>query len=85
MKLMNCPVNGLRPVLEFTCAGELRLMPDPNTASDTQWADYVFHRNGAPGIKKEWWCHVPSNTWFIAERDTERDDILRTYLLGAAP
>ena len=85
MKLMHCPVNGPRPVLEFSCVGELRPMPDPNSASDAQWADYVLHRNGAPGIKKEWWCHVPSNTWFIAERDTARDDILRTYLPGDAP
>lgn len=84
MKLMHCPVNGPRPVLEFTCAGERRPMPDPNSASDAQWADYVLHRHGAPGIKKEWWCHVPSNTWFIAERDTARDDILRTYLPGDA-
>lgn len=85
MKLMTCPVNGARPTLEFACGGEVRPMPDPNTASDAEWAGYVFHRNGAPGVKKEWWCHVPSNTWFIAERDTARDDILCTYLPGDAP
>jgi sarcosine oxidase subunit delta len=38
-----------------------------------------------PGVKKEWWCHTPSNTWFIAERDTERDVVIRTYLYGEAP
>ena len=42
----------------------------------------MFNRNGAPGVKKEWWCHTPSNTWFIAERDTEKDKVLRTYLHG---
>lgn len=86
MKLMPCPVNGPRPVAEFHYGGPLRPMPDPHTCSDTQWADYVFNRSGAPGIKQEWWCHTPSNTWFIAERDTEKDHIVRTYLYtGAQP
>lgn len=83
MKLMPCPVNGPRPVSEFAYHGEVRAMPDPGTCSDGQWADYVFNRNGAPGVKREWWYHVPSGTWFIAERDTERDLVLRTWLPGA--
>ena len=82
MKWMQCPVNGPRPVQEFQYAGELRPMPEPDQASDDTWADYVFNRSGAPGIKKEWWCHVPSGVWFIAERDTERDLVLKTYLYG---
>jgi sarcosine oxidase subunit delta len=85
MKILTCPVNGPRVVTEFTYWGELREMPDPAAVSDGQWADYVFNRNGAPGIKKEWWCHTPSNTWFIVERDTVRDEVLRTYLYGEAP
>jgi sarcosine oxidase subunit delta len=82
MKLLPCPVNGLRPVSEFTYWGELREMPDPESASDTQWADYVFNRNGAGGTKKEWWCHTPSNVWFVAERNTLTDEIVLTYLVG---
>jgi sarcosine oxidase subunit delta len=82
MKIMTCPVNGPRAVTEFVYWGEAREMPDPDRVSDDAWADYVFNRNGAPGVKKEWWCHAPSNTWFIAERDTERDVVLRTYLPG---
>jgi sarcosine oxidase subunit delta len=85
MKILNCPVNGPRVVTEFAYWGELRQMPDPAAVSDEQWADYVFNRNGAPGIKKEWWCHTPSNTWFIVERDTGRDEVLRTYLYGEGP
>ena len=82
MKLLRCPINGPRPVSEFFCWGEIRAMPDPDTANDDQWADYVFNRNGAPGIKKEWWYHMPSDVWFVAERDTERDEVQRTYLYG---
>ncbi|MDR3157522.1 MAG: sarcosine oxidase subunit delta [Zoogloeaceae bacterium] len=82
MKIMTCPINGPRPVSEFVYGGALREMPDPNSASDAQWAHYVFDRDGAPGVKKEWWCHAPSNTWFIAERDTARDVVLRVHLYG---
>lgn len=85
MKLMNCPLNGPRPVLEFAFGGELRAMPDPDRASDAEWADYVWNRNGAPGVKREWWCHLPSGYWFVAERDTLRDVVIATYPCEAAP
>ena len=80
MKLMTCPINGRRAISEFACGGELREMPDPGKASDQAWADYVFNRSGVPAVKKEWWCHTASGVWFIAERDTTSDTILRTYL-----
>ena len=83
MKLLTCPVNGMRPISEFVCWGEVR--PEPAaTCSDEEWADYVFNRNGAPGTKTEWWCHTPSNTWFLAMRDTEADHVSRTWLPGEA-
>jgi len=84
MKLMPCPINGPRPVAEFVYGGEVRPMPDPDTSTDEQWADYVFNRSGIPGVKKEWWYHTPSGTWFVAERDVTHDRILRTYLWGEA-
>jgi sarcosine oxidase, subunit delta len=80
MKLLTCPVNGTRPLAEFVFGGEYRAMPDPATCSDAEWAAYVHYRNGAPGVKKEWWYHSPSGTWFIAERNTGTDEILKTYL-----
>ena len=83
MKLLTCPVNGMRPISEFVCWGEVRPEP-PDTCSDETWADYVFNRNGAPGTKTEWWCHTPSNTWFLATRDTEADHVSRTWLPGEA-
>lgn len=85
MKLMPCPVNGLRALEEFAYGGELRTMPDPDRCSDEEWADYVFNRSGAPGIKREWWLHIASGVWFIAERDTERDIVLRSWMPGEEP
>jgi len=86
MKILTCPINGPLPMQEFHFGGELREMPDPNAASDDAWADYVFHRKGAPGVKREWWRHIASGTWFIAERNNVTDEIVRTYLYdGVAP
>jgi sarcosine oxidase subunit delta len=82
MKLMTCPINGTRPISEFICGGEVRPMPEPQSVDDETWAAYVFNRNGVPGIQQEWWCHTPSNTWFIAERNTLTDEVLNTYLYG---
>lgn len=79
MKQLLCPLNGVRPVSEFVYGGEVRTMPDPDTCSDVQWSAYVFNRSGVPGIKREWWCHIASGFWFIAERDTTRDEVLATY------
>ena len=82
MKSIHCPINGPRPQQEFAYGGEVREMPDPTAASDAQWADYVFNRSGEPAIKREWWYHIASGTWFIAERDNVSDEIVRTYLWG---
>ncbi len=82
MKLLECPVNGVRPVSEFSCGGEVRAMPDPATCTDVEWADHIFNRSGIPGVKIEWWYHVPSGTWFQAERDVSADRVIRTWLPG---
>jgi len=73
-------VNGVRAIQEFHFGGAVRAMPDPGQSGDVQWADYVFNRPGRPGIQQEWWYHIASNTWFIAERDTLKDEVVRTYL-----
>ena len=83
MKIIECPMNGPRPLQEFHFGGEIRNMPDAGAVGDGQWADYVFNRRGEPGVKCEWWYHVPSGTWFIAERDNRTDEFLRTFLYGA--
>ena len=84
MKLLCCPINGLRPLSEFIFGGEVRDMPDATACSDAQWADYVFNRQGEQGVRKEWWYHTASGTWFIAERDNLNDEFVRTYLFGQA-
>ena len=79
MKIMPCPLNGPRNISEFVCFGEVAVMPDPNDLSDRDWADFVWLSNNTAGVVREWWCHSASNYWFIAERNTVTDEILKTY------
>lgn len=84
MKLMPCPLNGLRNISEFAYGGEVHAMP-PAGADDAAWADYLFNRDNGAGIVREWWCHLATSYWFIAERDTVRDEIVRTYPASDLP
>ena len=79
MKIIDCPLNGPRNASEFVWGGAVVVEPDPATCSDAAWADYVFLHDNKPGIVREWWLHAPTAYWFIAERNTVTDEILRTY------
>ncbi|WP_037586431.1 sarcosine oxidase subunit delta [Stenoxybacter acetivorans] len=79
MKLMPCPLNGLRNISEFSYGGEVKTMPNPQTCSHAEWADYVFNHDNTAGVVREWWLHNASNYWFIAERHTVSDEIIRTF------
>ena len=84
MKTLTCPLNGSRDINEFIYGGEYHPMPDPgNTRTDT-WVEYVYFDNNPAGIVIEWWCHGPSNYWFLAERNTVTDDVIRTYAYDEA-
>lgn len=79
MKTMHCPLNGSRNISEFVSGGEVTRMPEPTETDDRAWADYIWMSNNTAGIVTEWWCHVPTSYWFIAQRNTVTDEILRTY------
>jgi sarcosine oxidase subunit delta len=77
MKIMVCPLNGPRNISEFIYGGEVKAYPD--RGSDAEWADYVFLEENAAGVVREWWYHAPTAYWFIAERNTVTEEIIRTY------
>ncbi len=83
MKIMPCPLNGPRNIAEFVCGGEVEAMPDPASAADAEWTDYVFMHRNRRGVVREWWFHTATAYWFIAERDTATDEILKTYPASA--
>ncbi len=90
MKIMHCPLNGPRNISEFVWGGDVRPNLDPATCSDRDWAEHLFLEDNVAGEVDEWWLHAPSNTWFIARRNTLTDEVIRTmtvdqYVAGHAP
>lgn len=79
MKLLTCPMNGPRNISEFSYGGEFSLMPDDSMVSSRDWTEYVFFHENKAGVVLEWWCHNPTSFWFLAERDTVRDEVIRTF------
>lgn len=82
MKLMPCPLNGPRNITEFACHGPVKKRPDPDAPAEA-WADYAFLEDNIAGPVVEWWFHVPTAYWFIAERNTLTDEIVRTWTVDA--
>ena len=79
MKIMRCPLNGDRNIAEFVCGGNVTTMPDPVSCSEREWAAYLFMEENLKGIVREWWMHIATSYWFIAERNTETNEIIKTY------
>lgn len=80
MKIMTCPLNGPRNITEFAYGGEVHDRPDPPAAEAEGLAHHLWFHANRPAVTREWWCHTPTNTWFMAERDRARDLVLATYL-----
>lgn len=85
MTIIDCPLNGPRSIDEFTYGGECRAPLDPDALSDRDWAEAVFFRDNEAGAVLEWWCHRASAFWFLVERDTRTDRILRVLRAEDVP
>ena len=79
MKILNCPLNGPRNISEFIYGGEVEAMPNHLQCSAEEWAEYLYFQENPVGVVKEWWCHSATSYWFIVERHTVSDEIIRTY------
>lgn len=82
MKILVCPLNGARNISEFTYGGEYHAEPNPSASDDRAWAEHVFFHDNRAGVVIEWWCHTASSYWFLAERDTRTDNVLRTFAVA---
>lgn len=76
MKRLRCPLNGYRNISEFIYGGEY--CREPSAANAEEWADFVYFSDNGAGTVLEWWCHAATSYWFLAERDTVSDQVLRT-------
>jgi len=88
--LLPCPNCGSRDVNEFAYAGEVTERPR-ESPSLRELASYVYFRRNVAGVQREWWYHrFGCELWFLAERDTRTNEVLKTELppratAGAAP
>jgi heterotetrameric sarcosine oxidase delta subunit len=77
--LLECPNCGLRDVNEFKFQGEVTTRPRQPTLREL--TDYVYFRANVAGVQREWWYHrAGCGLWFLAERDTRTNEVLRTEL-----
>jgi heterotetrameric sarcosine oxidase delta subunit len=78
--LLPCPNCGPREVEEFRCAGEVTRRP--RTAPTLrELTTYIYFRDNVAGVHTEWWYHRHGcELWFLAERDTRTNDVVRTWL-----
>lgn len=81
MLILECPNCGARNVQEFRYGGEYNPRPtEPQAVEDAAWTDYVYMRHNRLGVQKEWWYHrTGCGLWFLAERHTKSNQVMRTY------
>ena len=87
--LLRCPVCGPRDVNEFASAGEVTNRPQGSPADFRELTSYLYFRRNVAGVQREWWYHrFGCELWFVAERDTRTNEVLRVELppaRGATP
>ncbi len=75
--LVPCPNCGPRDVGEFGYAGEALTRPR-RAPSLRELTSYLYFRENVAGVQREWWYHrFGCQTWFLAERDTRTNEVLK--------
>ena len=80
-----CPYCGLRDQVEFQFGGESNITrpENPELASDSKWADYMFYRDNIKGVHYERWVHsFGCRQWFNVARDTVSHEITEVFLMS---
>jgi heterotetrameric sarcosine oxidase delta subunit len=86
MLRIDCPWCSPRAELEFQWAGDAHVTRPEPSASDAEWARYLFQRRNPKGVALERWRHTfGCRQWFNLARDTVSHEILAVYRLGEAP
>ncbi|MDP0927973.1 sarcosine oxidase subunit delta [Paracoccus onubensis] len=77
MQIFTCPFCGPRDETEFHFAaeaGKKRPMP-AETATDDEWAEYLYMNSASRGKAQEVWLHVTCGEFFLMTRDTVTRDV----------
>ncbi len=83
--LLPCPHCGPRDVNEFATTGEVLTRSGPQ-ATRRELSEYVYFRRNVAGVQREWWYHRQGcGAWFLAERDTRTNEVVKVELPPARP
>jgi sarcosine oxidase, subunit delta len=75
--LLTCPHCGEREVTDFAFGGELTVRPG-GQAPFRELCRYNYFRRNVAGVQREWWFHRSGcQSWFLADRDTCTNEVLR--------
>jgi len=77
--LVTCPNCGPREVEELRCAGESTKRPAAAAPSQRELNEYVYFRDNVWGVQREWWFCRVCEEWFLAERHTYTNEVVRTW------
>jgi sarcosine oxidase subunit delta len=87
MLLIPCPYCGDREESEFACGGEAHVTrPNPATADDASWTQYLHYRANPKGVLRERWFHARGcRRWFNILRHSVTHEIHAAYRIGEVP
>src|SRR3954462_10479242 len=78
--LLPCPNCGPREGNDFRFQGEVTRRPGPDPTL-RELTDYIYFRDNVAGVQREWWYHrIGCGLWFVAERDTPTNEVLRVEI-----
>ncbi len=78
---ITCPHCGERGVEEFTYTQDAERTRPTETATEAEWAEYIYLRDNLKGPRKEYWYHgAGCHAWLVVERDVSSHDILTVTL-----
>jgi sarcosine oxidase subunit delta len=67
-------------VNEFAYAGEVTSRPAASPGLG-ELTEYVYFRRNVAGVQREWWYHrFGCEIWFLADRDTRTNEVVRVVL-----
>ncbi len=86
MMQIRCPWCGLRDESEFVWGGTTHLTRPPLTATDAEWAEYLFFRDNPRGVHFERWRHAYGcGQWFNLMRHTVSHEVSSVYVMTEPP
>lgn len=86
MMQLKCPWCGMRDESEFLWGGTTHLTRPPLTASDAEWAEYLFFRDNPKGVHLERWRHTYGcGQWFNLARHTVSHEVSSVYAMTEPP